>query len=72
MRPNGVIRIPSPNSLFPVTYQMQARGFEPVNPCQLPGLDRLAAGGVRFRRAYTPLRVTARTQKQFSAYSPVH
>lgn len=45
-----------PNTLFPMTDQMQARVLEPDNPCQTLGLDRLAAGGVRFRRAYTPLR----------------
>ncbi len=71
MRRNGVIRISSPNILFPVTDQMQARGLEPVNPCQLPSLNWLAAGGVRFRRAYSPLRVLPRT-KMFFAYSAVH
>ncbi len=44
----------SPNILFLMTDQMQARVLEPDNPCQTPNLDRLAAAGVRFRRAYTP------------------
>ena len=69
MTPNGVIRISSPNTLFPMTDQMQARVLEPDNPCQPPNPDRLAVGGVRFRRAVPPLRGS---KKQFSAYSPVH
>ncbi len=44
----------SPNILFLMTDQMQGRALEPDNPCQTPNLDRLAARGVRFRRAYTP------------------
>ena len=44
----------SPNILFFMTDQMQARVLEPDNPCRTPNLDRLAARGVRFRRAYTP------------------
>ena len=44
----------SPNILFLMTDQMQGRVLEPDNPCQTPHLDRLAARGVRFRRAYTP------------------
>ena len=44
----------SPNILFLMTDQMQGRVLEPDNPCQTPYLDRLAARGVRFRRAYTP------------------
>lgn len=43
-----------PNILFLMTDQMQGRVLEPDNPCQTPNLDRLAARGVRFRRAYTP------------------
>ncbi len=46
--------MPSPNILFLMTDQMQGRVLEPDNPCQTPNLDRLAARGVRFRRAYTP------------------
>ena len=46
--------MPSPNILFLMTDQMQARVLEPDNPCRTPNLDRLAARGVRFRRAYTP------------------
>lgn len=44
----------SPNILFLMTDQMQGRVLEPDNPCITPNLDRLAARGVRFRRAYTP------------------
>ena len=44
----------APNILFLMTDQMQGRVLEPDNPCQTPYLDRLAARGVRFRRAYTP------------------
>ena len=44
----------SPNILFLMTDQMQGRVLEPDNPCQTPNLDRLAARGMRFRRAYTP------------------
>ena len=44
----------SPNILFLMTDQMQGRVLEPDNPCRTPNLDRLAARGVRFRRAYTP------------------
>ena len=43
-----------PNILFLMTDQMQGRVLDPDNPCQTPHLDRLAARGVRFRRAYTP------------------
>ncbi len=49
-----MIRMTSPNILFLMTDQMQGRVLEPDNPCQTPHLDRLAARGVRFRRAYTP------------------
>ncbi len=44
----------SPNILFLMTDQMQGRVLEPDNPCRTPHLDRLAARGVRFHRAYTP------------------
>jgi len=43
-----------PNILFLMTDQMQGRVLEPDNPCITPNFDRLAADGVRFRRAYTP------------------
>ena len=43
-----------PNILFLMTDQMQGRVLEPDHPCRTPSLDRLAAGGVRFSRAYTP------------------
>lgn len=45
---------PQPNILFLMTDQMQGRALDPANPCQTPNLDRLAARGVRFTRAYTP------------------
>ncbi|MEM7530793.1 MAG: sulfatase-like hydrolase/transferase [Chloroflexota bacterium] len=43
-----------PNILFLMTDQMQGRVLNPDNPCQTPHLDKLAAQGVRFTRAYTP------------------
>lgn len=43
-----------PNILFLMTDQMQGRVLEPDHPCQTPNLDRLAEGGVRLSRAYTP------------------
>jgi arylsulfatase A-like enzyme len=43
-----------PNILFLMTDQMQGRVLDPSHPCQTPNLDRLAAHGVRFTRAYTP------------------
>ncbi|MBN1642166.1 MAG: sulfatase-like hydrolase/transferase [Anaerolineae bacterium] len=43
-----------PNVLFLMTDQMQGRVLDPGHPCQTPNLDRLAARGVRFSRAYTP------------------
>ncbi|MFW5858250.1 MAG: sulfatase-like hydrolase/transferase, partial [Planctomycetota bacterium] len=42
-----------PNILFLMTDQMQARVLDPDHPCRTPNLDRLAARGIRFRRAYT-------------------
>jgi len=43
-----------PSILFLMVDQMQARVLEPDHPCRTPNFDRLAAAGVRFRRAYTP------------------
>ncbi len=43
-----------PNILFLMTVQMQGRVLNPDHPCITPNLDRLAARGVRFTRAYTP------------------
>lgn len=43
-----------PNILFLMTDQMQGRVLEPGHPCRTPHLDRLAARGMRFPRAYTP------------------
>lgn len=44
---------PQPNVLFLMVDQMQARVLDPAHPCRTPNLDRLAARGVRFSRAYT-------------------
>ena len=43
-----------PNILFLMTDQMQAQVLNEGHPCLTPNLDRLAARGVRFTRAYTP------------------
>ena len=43
-----------PNLLFLMADQMQARVLEHDHPCITQNLDRLAAQGVRFTRAYTP------------------
>ena len=44
-----------PNILIFMTDQEQAAVTEPDHPCRTPHLDRLAAGGVRFNRAYPPM-----------------
>jgi len=43
-----------PNVLVLMADQMQAAVLRPGHPCLTPHLDRLAARGVRFDRAYTP------------------
>ncbi len=43
-----------PNILFLMTDQMQGRVFDPDHPCLTPNFDRLASGGVKIQRAYTP------------------
>ncbi|MCZ7648428.1 MAG: sulfatase-like hydrolase/transferase [Planctomycetota bacterium] len=43
-----------PNILFLMADQMQERVLAPGHPCLTPNLDRLAARGMRFPRAYTP------------------
>ena len=43
-----------PNILFLMTDQMQGQVLRPDHPCITPNLDKLAARGVRFDRAYTP------------------
>ncbi len=43
-----------PNLLFIITDQQQAATTEPDTPCRMPHLARLAAGGTRFSRCYTP------------------
>ena len=45
---------PQPNILFLMTDQMQGQVLNPGHPCLTPNLDRLAAKGIRFTRAYTP------------------
>jgi len=43
-----------PNILFLIADQMQAQVLDPNHPCRTPNIDRLAARGLRFTRAYTP------------------
>jgi len=43
-----------PNILFLMTDQMQGRVLDNLNPCKTPNIDKLAARGMRFTRAYTP------------------
>ncbi|MBN1579175.1 MAG: sulfatase-like hydrolase/transferase, partial [Anaerolineae bacterium] len=43
-----------PNILFLMADQMRADVLDPDHPCLTPNLDRLAARGVRFSRAFTP------------------
>ncbi len=49
MNPSSSVR---PNILLFVADGMQARTASPDSPCLTPNLDRLAARGVRFERAY--------------------
>lgn len=51
-----------PNILFLMADQMQARVLEQDHVCQTPCLDRLAAEGVRFTRAYTPNNICSPTR----------
>ncbi len=43
-----------PNFLIFMTDQQQAQVIAPEHPCRTPHVERLAAQGVRFTRAYTP------------------
>ena len=43
-----------PNILFLMTDQMPRQTLRSDHPCMTPNLDKLAAKGVRFDRAYTP------------------
>jgi arylsulfatase A-like enzyme len=43
----------NPNLLILMTDQMQERVLDPESPCITPNLDKLAAGGVRFKNAYS-------------------
>ena len=52
----------SPNILFLMADQMQARVLEQDHICQTPYLDRLAAEGTRFTRAYTPNNICSPTR----------
>jgi arylsulfatase A-like enzyme len=45
---------PKPNILFLMVDQMQGRVLNAGHPCKTPNLNKLAARGVRFTRAYTP------------------
>ncbi|MEE2658270.1 MAG: sulfatase-like hydrolase/transferase [Candidatus Latescibacterota bacterium] len=51
--PQGLVTT-AVNLLFLMCDQMQGRLLDPDHPCLTPNLDRLAARGVRFTRAYTP------------------
>ena len=51
-----------PNILFLMCDQLQAQVFEPGHPCLTPNIDRLAGGGLRFRRAYTPNAICSPTR----------
>ena len=51
-----------PNILFLMADQMQARVLEADHVCQTPCLDRLAAEGTRFTRAYTPNNICSPTR----------
>ncbi|PKO15102.1 MAG: hypothetical protein CVU39_12120 [Chloroflexi bacterium HGW-Chloroflexi-10] len=44
----------TPNLLFLITDQQQAATLEPDSLCQMPNLQHLAAGGVRFENCYSP------------------
>lgn len=45
-------RTQPPNILVLMCDQMQAQVLDPDHPCRTPNLDRLAARGLRFQRAY--------------------
>ncbi|MBT3605667.1 MAG: sulfatase-like hydrolase/transferase [Candidatus Latescibacteria bacterium] len=51
-----------PNILFLMADQMQARVLEDDHVCDTPCLDRLAAEGIRFTRAYTPNNICSPTR----------
>ena len=51
-----------PNILFLMADQMQARVVDQGHVCQTPCLDRLAAEGTRFTRAYTPNNICSPTR----------
>ena len=54
-----------PNILFLMANlldQMQARVLDKGHVCQTPCLDRLAAEGTRFTRAYTPNNICSPTR----------
>ena len=52
----------APNILFLMADQMQAQVLDPDHVCATPYLDRLAAQGVRFPRAYTPNNICCPTR----------
>jgi arylsulfatase A-like enzyme len=63
-----------PNILFVIADQQQAAPLEPGHPCRMPNLERLAAQGVRFDRAYTPcpLCLPARVSLMTGVYPHTH
>ncbi|NKB65994.1 MAG: sulfatase-like hydrolase/transferase [Candidatus Latescibacteria bacterium] len=52
----------APNILFLMADQMQAQVLDPGHVCRTPNLDRLAAEGVGFPRAYTPNNICCPTR----------
>ncbi len=52
----------APNILILMADQMQAQVLDPGHVCRTPCLDRLAAQGVRFPRAYTPNNICSPTR----------
>jgi arylsulfatase A-like enzyme len=63
-----------PNVLILMADHVNARVVAPESQCLKPNLDRLAAGGVRFSRCYTPLGMCspARASLMTATYPSTH